>query len=72
MSNRFPPACCPSCGKLMRLLRTIYMQNEHPAVGIYECKKCGVVSSEAIETEVLEGSPLVILPPLRRHLGHPK
>ena len=43
---------CPSCGKAMRLARTIPKLGGLPELHTFECRPCGV--SETTEAELLE------------------
>jgi ribosomal protein L37AE/L43A len=61
MSREHADHICLSCGKAMRLARTIPGIGEPPALRTYECKACGVVFTESAgRAEVArELSPLV-------------
>ena len=41
---------CPSCGRPMRLVKTIALAGSYAEQCIYECKTCGVTYTEAGET----------------------
>lgn len=43
---------CPSCGKAIRLARTIPGIGKPPALRTYECKACAVVSTESVAGRV--------------------
>jgi len=49
------PVECPSCGNPMRFSRSI-LRLGLPDLRTFECKGCGVVSTEAAKAEVLEPS----------------
>jgi hypothetical protein len=47
VDREHPDHMCLSCGKAMRLVRTIPVIGEPPDLRNYECKACGIVFTEA-------------------------
>jgi hypothetical protein len=48
MDREHPDHICLSCGKAMRLARTIPGIGELPELRTYDCKACGVVFTESV------------------------
>jgi DNA-directed RNA polymerase subunit RPC12/RpoP len=53
MGYRFPPHCL-SCGKPMRLARSIPKLGGLPELRTIECRECGVSITEEVEAEASE------------------
>jgi len=49
-----PTPCCPSCGAVMRFVRSIPKIGGLPELQTFECRACGVSITEAFEPKVLE------------------
>jgi hypothetical protein len=49
-----PTPCCPSCGAVMRYMRSVPKIGGLPELQTFECRACRVSITEALEPKVLE------------------